>query len=110
MNIKCPKKYPKKQIQPPLYSLVYEENVPYGFAKGGIFVSIYEEIGETIIRLRKEKGLTQESFALECDISVSYLRLIEHGKANPTVNELWKIAEALDVELRNPFEVEVVAI
>lgn len=75
--------------------------------KGGIFVSIYREIGETIVYLRKEKGLTQEYLALETGISVSYLRLIEHGNANPTINELWKIAEVLEVELRNPFALAV---
>ena len=73
-------------------------------------MSIYEEIGETIVYLRKNKGLTQENLALETGISVSYLRLIEHGSANPTINELWKIAEVLDVQLRNPFAVAVAAV
>ena len=73
-------------------------------------MSIYKEIGETIIYLRKQKGLTQERLALECEISISYLRLIEHGKANPTINELWKIAEALEVEMRNPFVAEIAAV
>lgn len=68
---------------------------------------IYEEIGETIVYLRKEKGLTQENLALETGISVSYLRLIEHGDANPTINELCKIAEVLEIELRNPLAVTV---
>lgn len=66
-------------------------------------MSVYDEIGETIVYLRKQKGITQEQLALECEISVSYLRLIEHGDANPTINELWRIAEGLDVELKNPF-------
>lgn len=68
-------------------------------------MSIFDEIGETIIFLRKQRGFTQEQLALECAISVSYLRLIEHGDANPTINELWRIAEVLEVELRNPFAV-----
>ena len=42
-------------------------------------MSIFVEIGTTIVSLRKEKGLTQEQLALECEISVSYLRRIEHG-------------------------------
>ena len=70
-------------------------------------MSIYEEIGQTIVYLRKEKGLTQEKLTSETGISVSYLRLIEHGNANPTINELRKIAEVLDVELQNPFYVIV---
>lgn len=72
-------------------------------------MSIYEEIGETIVYLRKDKGLTQEGLALETGISVSYLRLIEHGDANPSINELWKIAEVLEIELRSPFAVAVTA-
>lgn len=65
-------------------------------------MSIFQEIGNTIVSLHKAKGLTQEALALECEISVSYMRLMEHGKANPTINELWRNAEVLDVELRNP--------
>ena len=72
-------------------------------------MSIFDEIGEAIIYLRKQKGFTQERLALECAISVSYLRLIEHGDANPTINELWRIAEILETELRNPFAVPTVA-
>ncbi len=72
-------------------------------------MSIYDEIGETIIYLRRRKGFTQEQLALECEISVSYLRLMEHGDANPTINELWRIAEVLGVELRNPFAVPAAA-
>ena len=68
-------------------------------------MSIYEEISNTIVSLRKEKGFTQKALALECEISVSYMRLLEHGRANPTINELWRIAEVLDVELCNPFAV-----
>ncbi|MEY8338409.1 helix-turn-helix transcriptional regulator [Lachnospiraceae bacterium 62-35] len=68
-------------------------------------MSIYDEIGETIKYLRKQKGVTQEWLALECGISTSYLRRIEHGTANPTINELWRIAEVLEVDLRNPFAV-----
>jgi len=65
---------------------------------------IYDEIGDRIVHLRKQRGYTQEYLALECQISVSYLRRIEHGDANPTINALWRIAEVLEVELQNPFE------
>lgn len=66
-------------------------------------MTIYDEIGKSIVFLRRQKGLTQEALALECGISVSYLRLIEHGDANPTINELWIIARTLEVKLANPF-------
>lgn len=70
-------------------------------------MSIFDEIGETILYLRKLRGFTQEGLALEYGISVSYLRLIEHGDANPTINELWCLAEVLEVELQNPFVMPV---
>ena len=70
---------------------------------------ILDEIGESIVVLRKQKGWTQERLALDSDISVSYLRLIEHGQANPTIRELLKIASVLGVELRNPFDVPIPA-
>ena len=62
-------------------------------------MSLYDEIGEEIVDLRKQRGYTQERLALECGISPSYLRLIEHGDANPTVGELVRIAEVLGVKL-----------
>ena len=68
-------------------------------------MSIFDESGKTIIYLRKQKGLTQEQLALECEISVSYLRRMEHGEANPTILELEKLSTVLKVDLRNPFDV-----
>lgn len=72
-------------------------------------MSIFDEIGDAVVYLRKLRGFTQEKLALECGISVSYLRLIEHGDANPTINELWRIAEVLEVNLQNPFVMPEVA-
>ena len=69
-------------------------------------MSVFDGIAETIIVTRKQKSLTQEKLALECEMSVSYLRLIEHGDANPTINELLKIAKVLNIKLQNPFGLE----
>lgn len=66
-------------------------------------MTIYDEIAVSVVSRRKELGFTQEALALECAISQSYLRRIEHGDANPTINELWRIAEVLNLEIRNPF-------
>jgi len=70
-------------------------------------MSINDEIGKRIVINRKIKNMTQEKLALECEISPSYLRLIEHGIANPTINELLKIAQILGVNLQNPFPLPV---
>ena len=72
-------------------------------------MSLYDEIGEEIVDLRKQRGYTQERLALECGISPSYLRLIEHGDANPTVGELVRIADVLGVKLVVLFTVPALA-
>ena len=66
------------------------------------FMSIYSEIGNRIVFLRKQMGYTQERFALEANVSVTYLRSIERGEANPTIRELGLITTALGVKLENP--------
>ena len=70
-------------------------------------MSIYEEIGETIRAIRKQKGYSQEWVALECEIEPHYLSAIERGKANPTVDTLLKIADVLQIEFRNPLVVPI---
>ena len=68
-------------------------------------MTIHDGIGRTIVDIRTSRSLSQEQLALECEISVSYLRRIEHGTANPTINELSRIATVLGAEFRNPIYV-----
>ncbi|SBV98714.1 hypothetical protein KL86CLO1_11077 [uncultured Eubacteriales bacterium] len=53
-------------------------------------------VGRRIKYLRKRKGYTQERLANELFVSQSYLREIEHGTANPTVNLVAKITLFLE--------------
>ncbi len=62
-------------------------------------MSIPQEIGRNIIHLRKKKKMSQEWLALESETAVSYLRAIEHGLANPTIEVLSRISDVLDVPL-----------
>lgn len=68
-------------------------------------MTIHDEIGKTIVSACAFRNISQEQLALECEMSVSYLRRIEHGTANPTINELSRIAAALNAEFRNPIHV-----
>ncbi|MCQ2270184.1 MAG: helix-turn-helix transcriptional regulator [Bacteroidales bacterium] len=55
----------------------------------------------SIIATRRKKiGVSQDELADVCNISCSYLKLIEQGKANPTIEILWKILDALGFELK----------
>ena len=62
-------------------------------------MAISVELGKNIVRFRMEKGITQEQLALSAEINVSYLRLIEHGKANPTIDVLDRLARILEVPI-----------
>lgn len=57
------------------------------------------EIGHNIVRMRKARKISQEQLALQSNISVSRLREIEHGVANPTSDTLESIAKTLEVAL-----------
>ena len=68
-------------------------------------MTIHNDIGGTIGKTRALRNLLQEQLALECEMSVSYLRRIEHGAANPTINERSRIPEILGAEFRNPIHI-----
>ena len=68
-------------------------------------MTIHNDIGGTIGKTRALRDISQEQLALECEMSVSYLRRIEHGTANPTINEFSHIAAVLGAEFRNPIYV-----
>lgn len=54
-------------------------------------------LGEHILKLRKEKKITLTKLASATKLSAGYLSQIEHGIAEPSLNSLHKIADALDI-------------
>jgi transcriptional regulator with XRE-family HTH domain len=57
------------------------------------------EIGKTIRRIRKEKGLTLENVAQKSGFSRGYLSKVEHSDKAPPVSTLLNISEALRVSV-----------
>ena len=57
--------------------------------------------------MRKQCGFTQEKVANDLFISQSYLRKIEHGEANPSVNMVAKITSYLENALSGADKKEV---
>ena len=53
--------------------------------------------GETVRRLRLERGLSQETLALYAEIDRSYMGGIERGESNVTLMVVARIAAALKV-------------
>lgn len=56
-------------------------------------------LGKHIKKLRKETGLSQESFALSIGMDRTYYSSIEKGKHNITILNLYKIAKGLKISL-----------
>jgi transcriptional regulator with XRE-family HTH domain len=62
------------------------------------------KLGERIVSLRTEVGITQEKLAWEADIgSKGYLSRIESGQRSPSLEVLARLAERLGVEVRDLF-------
>lgn len=64
------------------------------------------EIGNKIKTLRVKKGYNQHQFALRAGISPTYIRDIEAGRKNLTVQCLSYICEALEMTLQQFFTEE----
>ena len=54
-------------------------------------------VGRNIVRLRREKGFTQERFAEVSGMTQQYISDLERGRRNPTVVTLFHLASALGV-------------
>jgi transcriptional regulator with XRE-family HTH domain len=54
-------------------------------------------VGGNLRKLRTERGLSLEKLAKASAVSRAMLGQIELGQSVPTINVLWKIAQALDV-------------
>ena len=66
--------------------------------------SINVRFGERVKTLRKATGLSQEEFAERCGFARSYMSKVERGKANPSLDAVQTLADALKVKVRDLFE------
>ncbi|EME4727816.1 helix-turn-helix transcriptional regulator [Acinetobacter baumannii] len=57
-------------------------------------------IGQLIRNRRTQRGITQEALALQCSIDRSYMGRIERGEVNLTVEKLYEIASALEINAK----------
>ena len=65
--------------------------------------AIYRYIGKRIKSLREKKGLTQEKLAEKTGLSLDFVGKIEVNINNPGLKSLIKIANALDVHIKEIF-------
>jgi transcriptional regulator with XRE-family HTH domain len=62
-----------------------------------------ELLGKRISELRKDKNVKQSELARRCEFGNASMSRIESGKANITILNLGKIADALQVEMKEFF-------
>lgn len=56
-------------------------------------------VGKVIARFRENKGVTQEVLSGLADIGRTHLSAIERGERKPTLETLYRISRALDVNM-----------
>lgn len=61
-------------------------------------------IGANVLKMRAEKGLTQEQLAEAIDIEPNYLQKIEHARVTLSLDVLFKLAEFFKVTPQAFFE------
>ena len=62
------------------------------------------KLGQRIKELRKQKNLSQEKFALQINLDRSYYTSVENGKRNVSIENIKKIADALNISLEELFK------
>lgn len=52
-------------------------------------------------KVREEKGLTQEDLAFKAGVNTAYYSHLERGVYSPTMFVIWRLAQALEVDLES---------
>ena len=65
--------------------------------------SIVISFGNTVRKLRIERGISQEDFAELCELHRTYISDIELGKRNVSLENIAKIANALEISISELF-------
>lgn len=60
-------------------------------------MDVRRQVGLNVLRLRKERGWSQEDLAFEANLHRTYISGVERGVRNPTVLVLAEIAAAFEI-------------
>lgn len=66
--------------------------------------TLSQRFGRCVRQLRTEAGLSQVEFSERCGFYQMYLSRIENGRANPTLNAMEVIANALGLTIYDLWE------
>jgi len=65
---------------------------------------VNKAFGKRLTDIRQNMGLSQEEFAEQCGIHRTYLGNLERGEKSPTLNTIAKIAENLNMKIKDFFK------
>ena len=71
-----------------------------------INTNIQKEFGKRIRALRLAKGYSQEELAFKAKLDRTYVGGIERGERNPSLKNITKLAEVLDVPISELFKLD----
>lgn len=65
--------------------------------------TVVQKTGAKLRHFRLLKGISQEQLALDCDLNVNTIGMIERGQKNPTIYTLQRICDGLGITLATLF-------
>lgn len=71
--------------------------------------TLRKRFGESFKALRLASGVSQEAFADDCGFARSYVSRIERGVANPSLDAIEMLADALSIDAKTFFETPTTA-
>ena len=69
-------------------------------------MEIKEQIGLRIKELRKKEGISQQELSFRSDLDRTYITQVENGKRNISIVNIGKIANALNISIKELFDNE----
>lgn len=66
-------------------------------------MDVRHQFGSRLMELRKERKMTQDKLAEYSELTRVYISGIEQGKRNVSLEVIAKLAEALDIEIKEFF-------
>lgn len=63
------------------------------------FNNVYKRIGKKIKLIRRSKGISQETLALDSHLNRAYIGYIERGERHPSIETIYRISLALKTPL-----------
>lgn len=65
---------------------------------------ILKDFGNIIRKFRKKRGFSQEELSFRAELHRTYIGMIERGEKNITLMNIEKIANALNVKIKDLFD------